>query len=89
MDSCPKANCPTPTLTSQWGRAFIGEWRGLHAETAQSILTVIFKLVIWWQMISIVLIVLNIVDLCVQGRCLPTSLTPALGIVAAYIVTTV
>ena len=84
-----KGQLPTPTPNNQWARAFIGEWRGLQAETAQSVLTVIFKLVIWWKLISIVLIVLNIVELCVQGRFLPTSLTPALGIVAAYIMTTV
>ena len=32
-------------LISHWGRAFIDRGRGLHAETVQSVLTVILKLV--------------------------------------------
>ena len=35
-----------PPTDNQWVRAFIGEGRGLHSETAQSALTVILKLVI-------------------------------------------
>ena len=34
---------------NQGTRAFIGGWRGLHAETAQSALTVILKLIMWWS----------------------------------------
>ena len=40
VDSCPK---------NQWARAFTDGGRGLHAETAQSALTVILKLVMWWS----------------------------------------
>ena len=55
VDICPKANSP-PTPDKQGMRAFIegggsgvvvvGGWAELHAETAQSSLTVIFRLVI-------------------------------------------
>ena len=38
------------TLTdNQWARAFIGRGRGLHSESAQSALTVILTLVMWWS----------------------------------------
>ena len=33
---------------NQWERAFIGGGKGLHAEIAQSALTVILKLAMWW-----------------------------------------
>ena len=58
--------------------------RGLRAETAQSVLTVIFKLVIG-GLISIILIVLGTVNLQFQGHFVPTSSRPVLGIVAAYV----
>ena len=38
VDSSLKASSPTD---NQWARAFIGIVRGLHAEIAQSVLTVI------------------------------------------------
>ena len=41
--SCPKAASPTD---NQGTRAFTNKGRGLHAETAQSALTVILNLVI-------------------------------------------
>ena len=80
---------PQPTATSG-ARAFIdrvgvGE---LHAETAQSSLTVIFKLVIS-GLTSIILVVLGTVDLQFQGPLVPISLRPVLRIVAAYVVGTV
>ena len=34
---------------NQWARAFMGGGRGPHAETAQSALPVILKLVVWWS----------------------------------------
>ena len=57
--------------------------RGLHAETAQSALTVILKLVS--GLINIILIVLGTVSLQFQGRFVPISLRPVLGIVATYV----
>ena len=46
VDSCLKADFPTD---SQWARAFIDGGRGLLAETAQSALIVILKLVMQWS----------------------------------------
>ena len=72
-DSCPKADSwlfPHPHPDNQWARTFIGWRRGLHAETAQSALTVILKLVIsdnhQW-LTSDTLIVLGTVNLQFQG----------------------
>ena len=62
----------------------IGGGRGLHAETAQSALTVILKLVIG-SLASVILIVLGTVNLQFQGRFVPISLRPVLRIVAAYV----
>ena len=60
-DICPKAG--SPTLTSRELRAFIDRvGGGLHAETAQSSLTVIFELVIS-GLTSIILMVLVTVNL--------------------------
>ena len=42
-DICAKADSLCPDR--QWVRAFVGSGRGEHAETAQSSLTFIFKLV--------------------------------------------
>ena len=49
-DSSPKADStPQPPYSdTQWARVFIDRQRGLHAEAAQSALTVILKLVIQW-----------------------------------------
>ena len=62
---------PHPT-DNQWARASIYERRGLHAETAQSALTVILKTVIRGQ-ISIILIVLSTINLQFQGGFSPFS----------------
>ena len=56
----------TPLSNNQWARAFIGCGKGRHAETAQSALTVILKLVIG-GLASIILIVLGPVHLQFQG----------------------
>ena len=58
-DICPKANLPPPD--KQGVRAFIDRGEGLHAETAPSSLTVIFKLIIG-GLTSIILIVLGTVN---------------------------
>ena len=52
----------TPRTGNQWARAFIENRRGLHAKTAQSALTVIFRLVIG-GLTSITLTVLGTVNL--------------------------
>ena len=54
------------------------------AETAQSSLTVIFKLAIS-GLTSIILVVLGTVDLQFQGPFAPTSSWPVLRIVAAHV----
>ena len=46
--ACPVVNSQ-PHTYNQWARAFIGRGRWLYAETAQSALTVILKLVMWWS----------------------------------------
>ena len=51
---------------NQWARAFIGWGKGQHAETAQSALMVILKLVIG-GLTSMILIVLGPVHLQSQG----------------------
>ena len=79
---------PTPPTDNQCARAFIGQGRGLHAETAQSALTVILTLVIG-GLIRVILIVLGTVNLQFQGRFVSISLRPALRIVAAYVMVTV
>ena len=50
-DICPKASSPPwHTHTNKQGiKNFIDRERGLRAETAQSALTVILKLVMWWS----------------------------------------
>ena len=85
-DACPKANNSTPH--SQGARAFIDGGRELHAETAQSALTVFLKSVIA-GLTSVILIVLSTVNLQFQGRFIPISLRPVLGIVAANVTATV
>ena len=64
-DVCPKV--VPPPLTTRGARAFIDWGRGLHAETAQSALTIIFKLVTG-GLTSFILIVLNTVNLQFQGQ---------------------
>ena len=39
---------PNPGTDNQWARAFVDGGRGLCAETAQSALTVILKLLVQW-----------------------------------------
>ena len=63
--SGPKADYLHP-LHNQWARVFIDGGRGLHAETVQSALIVILKLVIG-GLTSVILIALSTVDLQFQG----------------------
>ena len=49
MDACTKTDSLTPTTDKQQARAFIDKGKGLHAETAQSALTVILKLWSGWN----------------------------------------
>ena len=80
---------PTPHPTDNQGaRAFIDGGRGLHAETAQSALRVVLKLVIG-GLTSVILIVLSTVSLQFQDWFVPIALRPVLGIVAAYVMVTV
>ena len=80
---------PTPpTNDNQGARAFIGEGRGLRAETAQAALTFILNLVID-GLTSVLLIVLSTINLHFQGRFVPISLRPILGIMTPYVVATV
>ena len=67
---------------------FIGRGRGLHAETAQSVLTVIWRLVIS-GLTSVILIVLSAVSLQFQGQLVLISSRPVLRIVAAPVTDTV
>ena len=60
----------------------------LHVETAQSSLTVIFKLVLS-GLTSIILIVLGTVNLQFQSPFVPVSLQSVLGTVAAHVLGTV
>ena len=86
---CPKANSPFPLPPNkQWTRAFIDRRRGLHAETAQSALTVILKLVIG-GLSSVILIVLGTVSVQFQGQFVSISLRQILRIVAAYVMAAV
>ena len=79
---------PTPpSPDNQGARAFIDRGRELHAETIQSALTVILKLVIG-GLTSVISIVSGIVNLQFQGQFVSISLRPILGIVAAYVVAT-
>ena len=78
----------TPLTDNQWARASIGRERGLHTETAQAALTITLKLIIG-GLTSVILIVLSTVNLQFQGRFVPLSLRPVLGIVAACVMATV
>jgi len=53
---------PTPPTGNQWGKSWLDRRRELHAETAQSAGTVIFKLVIG-GLTSVTSIVLGTVNL--------------------------
>ena len=61
---------------------------GLHAETAQSALAVIFKLVIG-GLISVILVVLGTVNLQFQSNAVSIFLRPVRGTGAAYVTATV
>ena len=65
------------------GAGCVGKGTGLHAETAQSALTVTLKLVI--SHINVISIVLSTVNLELQDWFVPISLRPILGIVAVYV----
>jgi len=67
-----------PSIDNQWTRAFIGRGRGLHAETAQSALTVILKLIVF-----------STVSLQFPDRFVTISLRAVPGIVAAYVMAVV
>ena len=77
---------PAPPGATSGARAFIDRRRELHAETAQSALTVIFKLVMGD---SVIVVVLHTGNLQFQGPFVPVSLRPVLGIMAAYVMGTV
>ena len=72
MAICPKTS--SSLLATSGARAFIDR-RGLHAETAQPALTVIFRLVIS-GLTSVILVVLGAVNLQFQGPLVPFSLRP-------------
>ena len=79
---------PPHTLASSGARAFTDRRRGLNAKTAQSALTVIFKLVIG-GLTNIVLAVLGTVNLQFQGPFAPIPLRPVLRNVVAHVMGTV
>ena len=67
VDTYPKADYTPHPPTDNGGKSFYSwGWGSLHAETAQSALTVILKLVIG-GLISVILIVLGTVNLQFQG----------------------
>ena len=73
----------TPTPATGGARAFIDRRRRPHAETEQSFLTVIFKLIIG-GLTGVILVVLGTVNLQFQGLFVPISLRPVIKLVAAY-----
>ena len=80
---------PTPATPATGGaRAFIDRRRRPHAETEQSFLTVIFKLIIG-GLTCVILVVLGTVNLQFQGLFVPISLRPVIKLVAAYGMSTV
>ena len=74
VDICPKADS---WPRNQWGKSFYRQKEGLHAETAQLALTVIFKLIVG-GLTSIILVILGIVNLQFQDPFVPISLKPVL-----------
>ena len=88
-NSCTEADSLCPSTTQESGaRAFMERGRGLHAETAQSALTVILKLVTA-GLTSVILIFLSTVNLQFQGWFVSISLRPVLRLVAVYVTATV
>ena len=83
-----KGQLPTPQPDNQGARAVIDKGRGLHAETAQSALTVISKLVMD-GLTRVILIVSSSINLLFHGWLVFISLRTILGIVATYIMATV
>ena len=77
-----------PPPENQGARAFTERGRGLHAETVQSALTVILKLVTA-GLTCVILIVLSTVNLQFQVWFVSISLRPILGLVTAYVMATV
>ena len=75
--SVQRPTLPPPTPYNQGARAFIDGGRGLRAETAQSALTVILKLVID-GLTNVILVVLSTVTLQFQSICI--SLRPPGGV---------
>ena len=67
---------PSHPHDNQWARAFIGWGRGLHAETTQSALTLILKLVMQWSNQHHLDCFLRTVNLQFQGLFVPISLRP-------------
>ena len=74
-----------PTTSNQWGKSFYRQRRGLRAETAQSALTVILKLVVS-GLTGVILIVFSTVKLQFPSQFVSISLRPVLRIVATQIV---
>ena len=77
---------PQLPTSNQWGKNFYRQKEGdrCRNSTAQSALTVIFKLIIG-GLTSVILIVLGTVNLQFQGPFVPMSLRSILEIVAAHI----
>ena len=73
---------------SQWARAFIDGRKGLHEETAQIALAIVLKLVIG-GLTSIILIILNTINIQLQNQFVFIFLKLILGIVAACVTATV
>ena len=71
----PKAGFPPRTQGKSFHKQREG---GLHAETAQSALTIIWKLV-KGGLISVFLIIITTVTLQLQSQFVPVSLRPDLG----------
>ena len=85
VDLYPRADSPHFPLATSGAKAFIDRRRGLDVGTAQSTLTVIFKLIIS-GLTSVILVVLGTVNLQFQGPFVPISLRPVLRVVEAYVI---
>ena len=79
---------PTPAISGTRAFTDTSGGGGLHAETAQSSLTVIFRLVTG-GLTSDMLVALGTASLQFQHSFVPISLWPVLGIVAAPVLGTV